>query len=207
MPRPRQKKRTVWQVKKKTTDKNTAKGKYQARQSFICLLTSILVYQWCISEKQSGPSAAESSVVSHFCSAAGDQRVGETEGNNRLRKRRRRGESRTEGICWIISLQCCSIDLRMDPCRHRALASRPCRCRGALNATDLHAALFVCAVYVRVISIWFVLCVLATNAFWELFCLTMLICRRFPDVYPVVSHFAFLEIKRNVINILNVALF
>ena len=118
------------------------KGKYQARQSFICLLTSSLVYQWCVSETASRTSAAESSVVSHFCSAAGDQRVGETEGNNRLRERRRRGESRTEGICWIISLQCCSIDLRMDPRRHRALASRPCRCRGALNATDLCAALF-----------------------------------------------------------------
>lgn len=72
--------------------------------------------------------------------------MGETEGNNRLRGRRRRGESRTEGICWIISLQCCSIDLRMDPCRHGALASCPCRYRGALNATDPDAALFAVCV-------------------------------------------------------------
>lgn len=122
-----------------TPDENTAKGKYQTRQNSICLLTSSLVYQWCVSEEQ---RAAEASVVSHFCSAAGDQRLGEAEGTNRLRERRRRGESRTEGICWIISLQCCSIDLRMDPRRHGALASRPCRCRGALNATDLRAALF-----------------------------------------------------------------
>lgn len=41
---------------------------------------------------EQGPGAAESSVVSHFWSTAGDQRVGETEGNNRLRGRRRRRE-------------------------------------------------------------------------------------------------------------------
>ena len=127
---------------KKTPDEKAVTGKNQARQSFICLLTSSLVYQWCVSEKQSGPSTAEASVVSHFCSTAGDQRVGETEGTNRLKRKRRRGESWTEGICCIISLQSCSIDLRMDPCRQRALASRPCRCRGALNATDLYAAQF-----------------------------------------------------------------
>ncbi|TWW60053.1 hypothetical protein D4764_05G0001430 [Takifugu flavidus] len=60
-------------------------------------------------------------------STAGDQRVGEMEGNYRPKERRRRRRRRrggggggkgsgTEGICWIISLQCCSIDLRMDPC-------------------------------------------------------------------------------------------
>lgn len=87
MPRPRQNK---GQGNTKTPDENAVKGKHQARQSFICLLTSSLVYQWYVSEKQSRPSAAESSVVSHFCSAAGDKRVGETEGNNRLRERRRR---------------------------------------------------------------------------------------------------------------------
>lgn len=160
MPRPRQKKGVG---DKKTPDENTVKGKYKARQSFICLLTSSLVYQWRVSEKQNRPSAAESSVVSHFCSAAGDQRVGETEGINRLRGRRRRGESRTEGICWIISLQCCSIDLRMDPHRHRALASCPCRCRGALNASDLHATLFTVCV-----CVWIVCCILSTNAFCKL---------------------------------------
>ncbi len=149
MPRPRQKKGVG---DKKTQDENTAKGKYKARQSFICLLTSSLVYQWCVSEKQSRPGAAESSVVSHFCGAAGDQRVGETEGINRLKERRRRGESRTEGICWIISLQCCSIDLRMDPRRHRALAACPFRCKEALNATDLYAALFT-GVCVRICAI------------------------------------------------------
>lgn len=79
--RPRQKKRMGVEMKK------AAKGENQASQSFICLLTSSLVYQWCVSEEQSRPSAAESSVVSHFCSAAGDQRVGETEGNNRLRRK------------------------------------------------------------------------------------------------------------------------
>lgn len=74
---------------KKTPDENTVKSKNHARQSFICLLTSSLVYQWYVSEKQRQPSAAESSVVSHIWSAAGDQRVGETEGNNRLREGRR----------------------------------------------------------------------------------------------------------------------
>ena len=186
-PRPRQKKGPG--DKQKRQMKRAVKGKNPARQSFIRLLTSSLVYQWCVSEKQSRPSAAESSVVSHFCSAAGDQRVGETEGNNRLRGRRRRGESRTEGICWIISLQCCSIDLRMDPRRHRALASRPCRCKGALKVTDLYAALFtdVC-VRVVVISIWSLRCVLGTDAFWEytFFWLGRLMYHRFPNIYPVV---------------------
>lgn len=50
------------------------------------------------------------------------------EGNNRLRERGRRGWSRSEGICCIISLQCCSIDLRTDPCRRRAPASHLWRC-------------------------------------------------------------------------------
>lgn len=101
-PRPcRQKKGT--RVKKTLDEKAVEGNKIEEAKSFICLLTSSLVYQWCVSEEQSRPGAAESSVVSHFCSAAGDQRVGETEGNNRLRRKgRRRGESRTEGICWII---------------------------------------------------------------------------------------------------------
>lgn len=54
-----------------------------------------------------------------------------------------------KGICWIISLQSCSIDLRMDPCRQRALASGPCKCRGTQIAADLHSAL-VTSVYVSV---------------------------------------------------------
>lgn len=151
-PRPcRQKKGT--RVKKTLDEKAVEGNKIEEAKSFICLLTSSLVYQWCVSEEQSRPGAAESSVVSHFCSAAGDQRVGETEGNNRLRRKgRRRGESRTEGICWIISLQCCSIDLRLDPCGHGALASRPCRYRETLNTTDLwRFYVFVC---VCVINIW-----------------------------------------------------
>lgn len=128
IPRPRQKKGLG---DKKTADTKAEKGKNQARPNFVCLLTSSLVYQLCMEEEQSRPSAAESLVVSYFCSTAGDQRVGETEGNNRLRERRRRGESKTEGICWIISLQCCSIDLRRDPRRHGALESRPFRCRSS----------------------------------------------------------------------------
>lgn len=146
MPRPQQKKGLC---DKKTPEEKAAKGKNQARLNFVCLLTSSLVYQWCVSEEQSRPSAAESSVVSYFCSAAGDQRVGETEGNNRLReRRRRRGESRTEGICWIISLQCCSIDLRMDPHRQRALVSHPFRCRSSKCSWSLCTSVHWC-VHVR----------------------------------------------------------
>lgn len=82
----------------KTLDKKTGEKKATEIWGSVCFFTSCLVYQWCVSEKQSRPSTAKASVVSHFCSAAGDQKVGETEGNDRLKQRR--SIRREEGGGW-----------------------------------------------------------------------------------------------------------
>lgn len=88
--------RTVWQ------DGNAAKGKRQARARLISFLTSCLVYQRRVSERQSGSDCCCRAVVSHFCGTAGHQKA--SEGDNRLeRARAGRGMSSGDGICWIIS--------------------------------------------------------------------------------------------------------
>lgn len=112
---PQQRRRALWHESGgMKTQADVRRGR-----SFICLLTSSLVYLRRLYRSAGakwGPSAAEPSVISHFWCAAGDQREWE-----RARATADWGEgggSRTEGICWIISLQCCSIDLGTDPCRH-----------------------------------------------------------------------------------------
>lgn len=63
MPRPCQRNRLG---DKKAADENTVNSKHQARQSFICLLTSSLVYLRCISQKRSGAGPRRCRVFSCF---------------------------------------------------------------------------------------------------------------------------------------------
>lgn len=128
-------------VTKGNSRRNLPKSNYQAGQSFICLLTSSLVYQRCASERQRGPGALEPSVVSHFWSAAGDQRVGEMEGNyrpkeRRKRRRRRRREAGLREFAGSLVYSVVVLTSGWTPAVG-ALAPHPCRCRGARNATDL----------------------------------------------------------------------
>lgn len=118
---------------RKTADENLPKSNHQAGQSFICLLTSSLVYQRCASERQRGPAAVEPSVVSHFWSAAGDQRVGEMEGNYRPKERRRRRRRRGAGLREFAGSLVYSVVVLTSGWTPAvgALAHHPCRCRGA----------------------------------------------------------------------------
>lgn len=79
-----------WRPKK--TDENRQKA-HVRQGSSICLLTSSLVYQRRASERQRGPGpgAVEPSVVSHFRSTAGEQRVGEMGATTDRRKGGRGG--------------------------------------------------------------------------------------------------------------------
>lgn len=63
MPRPCQRSRLG---DKKAADENTVNSKHQARQSFICLLTSSLVYLRCVSQKRSGAGPRRCRVFSCF---------------------------------------------------------------------------------------------------------------------------------------------
>lgn len=81
MSRPRHKEKGLGE---NTPDENTAKGKYQTRQNSICLLTSSLVYQWCVSEEQSGAQRCRGFSCFSFLQRSGGSEAGRGRGHQQI---------------------------------------------------------------------------------------------------------------------------
>lgn len=124
--------------KQRAARRHKIKEQKSSKPKFCCLLTSRLVYKRCASEERSRPGAAEPSVASHFCSAAGDQRAGEMQGSNRLREKEEEEEG--AGLREFARSLVYSVVLTSE---WTPVDTGPCKCGGALNATDLHGSLII----------------------------------------------------------------